>query len=426
MNEPTIKQRFSEFIGLNEEDISDRYFSLLIVVIVCFLLTQIVYVSFLSPNWLNVWITVMSLLLFLLLFFVIKNKKIRHIIKPIFIVIIHIILFFFWISSEGLLGSISSLISICIFIVAIITPLSYNKWALLLSFVFYMLMINVEFVFPEIIIPYSSLFTKKLDIIIGTAFTSLVVGTSFYYLRVEYEKKVEEVKAQFEEQKRLNEELDNFVYRTSHDLRAPISSSLGLIDLINTTDNEVEKSHYLALQKKSLLKMDQFIQEILNYSRNSRLELSLHPINFNGMIKEAIHQVEFANPKLSLTVNTQIEENVSFISDTIRLQIIFNNIISNAFRYCDVKKEKPFLNITVTKQTDYIQIVFQDNGQGIHANSIPKVFDMFYRANAKSEGSGVGLYIVKQSVEKLQGTITCTSTLGEGTRFEIILPNVLT
>lgn len=425
MSQPFNSQRFRDFIGLNEEDISDRYFSLLTVIITSFLFTQIVYVSFFSPNWLNLLITAVSFLLFLVLFFVIKIRKIRHIVKPIFIIIVHVILFVFWISSEGILGSISSLIPICIFIVAIITPLAYNKWALLLSIVFYMLMINVEFIFPEIIIPYDSLFTKKLDIIIGIIFTSLIVGGSFYYLRSEYEKKVKEAKAQFEEQKRLNEELDNFVYRTSHDLRAPISSSLGLIDLINITENEAEKAHYLALQKKSLLKMDQFIHEILNYSRNARLEISQNPINFHGIIKEAIHQIEFANPQLQLNVNITIEENLNYISDTLRLQIIFNNIISNAFRYCDVKKVNPFLNIAVTQNPTNIQIVFEDNGQGIDSKSLPKVFDMFYRANAKSEGSGVGLYIVKQSIEKLQGTITCTSTLGEGTRFVIVLPKVL-
>ncbi len=370
-------------------------------------------------------ITVGSFFVFLFLFFVIRIKKIRPIIKPVFIIIVHVLLFFFWISSEGLLGSISSLISICIFIVALITPLSYNKWALLLSFVYYALMINVEFVFPEIILPYDSLFAKKLDIIVGVIFTSFVVGGSFYYLRSEYEKKVKEVKAQFEEQKRLNEELDNFVYRTSHDLRAPISSSLGLIDLINTTANEAEKVYYLALQKKSLLKMDQFIHEILNYSRNSRLEISQNLINFQGIIKEAVHQIEYANPQLHLTVKSTIEDNLTFLSDSLRLQVIFNNIISNAFRYFDAKKANPFLSIVITQTSGNVQIVFEDNGQGIDSNSLPKIFDMFYRANKKSEGSGVGLYIVKQSIDKLQGTITCTSTLGEGARFVVLLPKVL-
>jgi signal transduction histidine kinase len=113
-----------------------------------------------------------------------------------------------------------------------------------------------------------------------------------------------------------------------------------------------------------------------------------------------------------------------FYSDYSRLLIIFNNIISNAVRYRDRWKEDSYLKIDLHTTADLATITFEDNGVGIANEYIDRIFKMFFRANADSKGSGLGLYIVKGAVEKLNGSIQVQSALGEGTKFLIQVPNM--
>ncbi|MBA4058487.1 MAG: hypothetical protein C0490_27465, partial [Marivirga sp.] len=106
------------------------------------------------------------------------------------------------------------------------------------------------------------------------------------------------------------------------------------------------------------------------------------------------------------------------------LLIIFNNIIVNGVRYRDGRKNNSFLKIEIASDESGAIIKFSDNGIGIPEEYTDKIFKMFFRANADSKGSGLGLYIVKGAVEKLNGKIHVSSVLGEGTTFSIEIPNV--
>ena len=112
-------------------------------------------------------------------------------------------------------------------------------------------------------------------------------------------------------------------------------------------------------------------------------------------------------------------------SDSLRLNIIFSNIISNAIKYQNFEAERSYLKINIEVESDQVHIQFKDNGQGIGEKHISKIFDMFYRATTRSEGSGLGLYIVKQTVERLSGKIELTSKLNKGTEIKITLPTRL-
>jgi len=99
------------------------------------------------------------------------------------------------------------------------------------------------------------------------------------------------------------------------------------------------------------------------------------------------------------------------------------NLISNAIKYHTLEKDNPFLKITIrTSETGAI-IEIEDNGSGIEASYHQKIFEMFFRASEKSFGSGLGLYIVKQVVDRLNGKIELKSALNQGTLFKIALPN---
>ena len=124
-----------------------------------------------------------------------------------------------------------------------------------------------------------------------------------------------------------------------------------------------------------------------------------------------------------LDVKVSIRHQTEFKTDYYRMSVVMNNLISNAIKYLDRNKQKPFLGITVNDDNEKALLWVQDNGMGIDNSLIPKIFDMFFRANTERDGSGLGLYIVKEAMQKLQGTIDIESELGEGTMFDLEIPN---
>lgn len=220
-----------------------------------------------------------------------------------------------------------------------------------------------------------------------------------------------------------NMELDSFVYRVSHDLRAPICTSMGLTDLsMNSVDLQEIKT-YLTLQRSSLKRLDQFIIEILDYSKNIHTEIGSENIEFNLLIDSAFQDYHYLNNR-TIQLDKDIQVKYPFWSDVLRLKILFNNLISNAIKFqkTDFQNQKIQIAIKTTKQ--HAHILIQDNGIGIRDNHKSEIFKMFFRGSNQTPGSGLGLYIVKDCIHKMNGTIDLTSNLNEGTTIEIILPNL--
>jgi len=223
---------------------------------------------------------------------------------------------------------------------------------------------------------------------------------------------------------KINAELDKFVYRASHDLRAPLASVLGLINIAKIEVDKTMKDSYYDLMEKSINKLDGFIKSIINFSRNSRVEYIGEKIEFNNIINDTLEDLKYLQSSHNVTTDIVISEG-EFYSDLFRMKLIFNNIISNAFRYSVSMREKAFLNINVVITMQEAVITFIDNGQGIKSESIDRIFEMFYRASETNVGSGLGLYIVKDVIEALNGKIEVQSTYGEGTNFTIKIPNLI-
>jgi PAS domain S-box-containing protein len=238
-------------------------------------------------------------------------------------------------------------------------------------------------------------------------------------------KKAEQtLKQQNEELIKINAELDRFVYSASHDLRAPLASVLGLINLAQMEKEGSQKHQYFNLMTKSINKLDDFIREIINYSRNSRLDIQNEKINFTPIVDETIEGLSYIHGSDQIDKYIEINEPVDFYSDKGRIQIILNNIISNAIRYSCPHRRKPFLHITIQTSAEKAVLEISDNGKGIAEEHLPKIFNMFFRASHDSIGSGLGLYIVKETINKIKGKISVVSTLGQGTSFTIEIPNL--
>ena len=224
-----------------------------------------------------------------------------------------------------------------------------------------------------------------------------------------------------QELSKRNTELDNFVYSVSHDLRAPIASVLGLINLAKKDGDVHMKDMYLDMILKSAIQQDHFIMEILDQSRNSRLEVKREEILFRPLIDETFNQLKFAtNAGQGVEKVIKINQDQPFFSDRWRLKVILNNIISNAIRYRNGRDPVIKVNVDITEQAAAVAI--EDNGKGIEKDHLPNIYKMFYRATDDGAGSGLGLYIVKEAIEKLNGHINIESEVGKGTTVTLKIP----
>jgi len=227
-----------------------------------------------------------------------------------------------------------------------------------------------------------------------------------------------------EELIKINKELDRFVYSASHDLRAPITSLLGLIEVARLENDITSIKKLLSMQERSLVKLDSFIYDIVSYSRNNRVEIEIEKIDFSSLLDNIYDLLHHMEPAKGIRKEIEIDPDLSFYSDKKRIYVVLNNLISNAIKYGDPSKTDSFIKIRIENSGNGVALRVIDNGEGIDAEFIPKIFDMFYRASERSSGSGIGLYIVKEVVQKLQGTIEVCSQKYKGTEFIVRLPDM--
>jgi len=239
------------------------------------------------------------------------------------------------------------------------------------------------------------------------------------------------IKKYNEELLKAYDELDKFVYSVSHDLRAPLTSILGLVKLAKSPETLTGMAHvsddldYLEMIEKSVDKLDIFIRNIIDYYRSTRMESLNEEIDFQELLHNTKQELEFFPDynRLNIILKVNNDENLPFKSDHSRLRIIFNNLVSNSIKYQKREANDSFLFITVDIHPHHASLVFYDNGIGINEKHLSEIFKMFFRANNINAGSGIGLYIVNEAVKKLDGKIEAQSLVGEKTVFTVTIPN---
>jgi signal transduction histidine kinase len=242
------------------------------------------------------------------------------------------------------------------------------------------------------------------------------IGIYGVYVDISDRKKVEE------ELKIRNTELDNFVYKVSHDLRAPLSSVLGLVNLARLPGNTDNPMDYIDIIGEKVSSLDHFIGDVLSHSKNLKMEVNIGKVDMGKIIDQTFTELGYLEGAKEMKRCIKIE-GIDFYSDYWRISEIFRNLISNSIKYRQLRTTTP--EVTIKIHIDHLRadISFADNGIGIDEKNLAKIFEMFYRATEQSDGSGIGLYIVKNAVEKLGGQISVASRPEQGTRFSIILPN---
>ncbi|MEM6845398.1 MAG: ATP-binding protein [Bacteroidota bacterium] len=221
-----------------------------------------------------------------------------------------------------------------------------------------------------------------------------------------------------------NEHLQHFLQGATHDLKAPLASLLGLIDIFQDEDDEAEKEMYLQLMEKSIHRLNEFVHEIVDYSKRKHRGLLRETVDFHVLVNDAFEHLEYSTNVVEIEKIVDIHQKAPFYSDPHTIKVILNNLISNAYKYSSTHRRRGEIRVSVFASEKEATLQVSDNGLGIAREHLDNIFDMFYRASVKQEGSGLGLYLVKEAVNKMKGRIHVDSTLGEGTIFTVLLPAV--
>lgn len=285
--------------------------------------------------------------------------------------------------------------------------------------------------------PTGSLFDQVFLVNIGCVVVSVLLAIGYLFFTYErsdrqlrilvntLQVKEMEIQAQNEELRVRNHELDNYVYRVSHDLRSPLCSMLGLVNLAKHTDDIATLRSYLDLIENSVRKSDTFIQSILNHSKILNAEVQVETIDIEQIIQECREEMAYLTDEKITRFTTQVESSAVLYADKFRLTVIIQSLLSNALRFYKPDAATRNIHVMVSSSKTDVRITVSDDGVGIEPQHVPKIFDMFFRGTERSNGSGLGLYIARQAVEKMGGDITVVSQPNAGSTFEVKIRNQL-
>jgi signal transduction histidine kinase len=205
-------------------------------------------------------------------------------------------------------------------------------------------------------------------------------------------------------------------------MRSPLMSILGVIKIARLEGNQSNTKAYFDMIEESVDRLDGFIKNIIDYYQNKRINLHYSEIDFQDMVDFCI-QNQLQNAPSEINFNVEIAQTLPFTSDKLKLGIAISNLISNGIKYQDHSKTKKELSVKVTVDATRATIRIEDNGIGIQEGETENIFKIFYRATNRNPGSGIGLYVVKDAIDQLNGTIEVQSTYGQGSIFELKIPN---
>ncbi len=222
------------------------------------------------------------------------------------------------------------------------------------------------------------------------------------------------------ELEKTNDELNRFIYSISHELRAPLVSVIGIINLVKMEDLYHSSGEYWSLIETCSNKLDYYIQKTLQYYKNTKDVPDHSEIDFKQLVNELIELHTYSDKDTGFNVN--INQNVKFVGDAFRIEVILSNLISNAIKYQKSSEQNKTVNIEIDVTDHQANININDNGMGILKEHLEKIFTQFFKSKMH-HGSGLGLFIVKEALNKINGTINVSSNIEDGTTFKITIPN---
>ncbi len=234
-----------------------------------------------------------------------------------------------------------------------------------------------------------------------------------YRSKIDLRNKVEELE-------KTNDELNRFIYSISHELRAPLVSVIGIINLVKMEGLYNSSGEYWELVESCSNKLDYYIQKTLQYYKNNKIATNNTAIDFQKLVDDIIALNAYNDKDTRFKIN--IKQPQEFKGDAFRIEVILGNLISNAIKYQKQDESEKTVEITITANQNSAEISIADNGLGILNEHLEKIFTQFFK-NKNNQGSGLGLFIVKEALNKINGRISVSSNIDHGTTFKITIPN---
>lgn len=220
-----------------------------------------------------------------------------------------------------------------------------------------------------------------------------------------------------------NQELDTFFYKASHDLKGPLASVMGIVNLARLENTDPLNEKYFTMIETSVKRLDRTLLDLIELARTRKGTSKISLINVRTLVEEILHSLRHLQDFGRINFEVKIDNQIELKADKVLVLSVFQNLIHNAINYCN--HQSPWVRIKVEKEKTGVHLEISDNGDGIPAAIKDKVFEMFYRGHPDSSGSGLGLFIVKNALEKMEGTISFESELGKGTIFSVHIPNTV-
>lgn len=274
----------------------------------------------------------------------------------------------------------------------------------------------------EIALQHLEMYSTNKDSAISAQTQNLIKSYEAINKIESLEREARTKKEYYELLEQKNVELDSFFYRVSHDLKGPISSLLGLHSLIQYEKFDEKAMVYFKMYHSQFIRINMIVMDLINLTRMKHVQENNVEIDFNQIVDDCVSSYTYLENFKNIEFKYEIVPNLAFHSQWVIVNTILQNLIENAIKYAKKDFENAFVHIAISKENNKIKIAVADNGNGISEEDQVKIFEMFYRANDKTEGTGLGLYILNRAIERLKGSVEIESKLGEGTTFVVYLP----
>lgn len=232
-----------------------------------------------------------------------------------------------------------------------------------------------------------------------------------------------QLRLKIEDLEKTNNELNRFVYSVSHDLRAPIASVLGLVKVANIDVQDQSALELFSKVDDSVHKLDLLVNNIIDYYKNSKATEEFTQVSIDDLVEDVLNHLHSGESRENVHVENEVIQDAIFYGDYFRVRIVLSHLIANAIKFKKPYQDKAKVDLTFKIEHDKVNITVKDHGVGILNEHVEQIFKMFFRGKDQMAGSGLGLYIVKEALSKMGGSIDVSSSPGKGAEFHIIIPN---
>lgn len=268
----------------------------------------------------------------------------------------------------------------------------------------------------------------RLHIFWAIIIVILLIWILTFLLLSKYNKALEEYACEQEEQneslQKLNKELDQLVYSMSHQTAGPIKTLQGLISLYRSDPEQMPLQDFLKMQQKVVKKLDAQITGMIYYSENQRAPLSISEFSLPELIEDEIVELKSRSICKGAEITFTPGECKTIRTDRMRLRAVIDSLLKNAILYHDKGQQNKKVNISCECDDEGFYVAIEDNGIGIAPENQERIFQMFEKLNTISSGPGLGLYNVKEILNRLKGDVSVTSEVGKGSVFKVVVRNV--